>query len=232
MEQSPVTIYADAREAAGPTLQRLQMLGAQLRVGELEIGDYVVGGEAVIVRKAATQFIASLVEGRLSNLTGKLILSFPKVIYLVEGDLYSTRTPIAREAIDGALASLACLPGVSVLYMRNPSASADLIYRIARTVQAANGGAESAFRKGKIPAGRAAAQFVLEGVVGVGPSTAAKALDHFGSVHAFMIATVDQLLEVPGIGRVKAERIHECLHWKASHSDPAVPSMFVDQTAG
>ncbi len=227
MEQQ-VIIYADVREKASGVLPRLQELGAQVKVGELEIGDYVVSGSLVIERKTAAEFVDSVMDGRLFNQTGKMKLNFERSIFLIDGDVYSTRNSIAREAIDGALSFLVGMEGISVLYVRNPVATADLIYRMAKHAQ--QDGKETAFRRGKVQTGRQESLFCIEGVVGVGPATAVKILEHFGSTHAFMNATIEELKSVSGIGAKKAERIFGSIRWQVDSVAPgeAQPSMFVD----
>lgn len=231
MEMEPaqeITIFADMRETRSPVLPRLKELGATIKVGDLDCGDYVISGQIAVERKTAVDFVSSVMDGRLFNQTGKLKLNFERPVILIEGDVYSTRSAISREAIDGALSFLVCVEGISVLYVRNPTACADLLYRMAKHSQQGLG-YEVAFRRGKVAPGKQEALFCIEGVVGVGPSTAQKALDHFRSVHAFMNASVQELMAVPGIGQKKAERIYQSIRWKLSEGDhtPAT-SMFED----
>lgn len=229
MEDSQkITILADMRESRCPVLPRLTELGAQVRVGALETGDYILSGQIAVERKTAVDFVSSILDGRLFNQAGKLKLNFERPLMLIEGDVYSTRSAITREAIDGALSFLVCMAGISVLYVRNPQASADLIYRMAKHAQQGLG-YEVAFRRGKVAPGKQEALFCIEGVVGVGPSTAQKILGHFRSVHAFMNASVQELMAVPGIGQKKAERIFESIRWQLSDSDQAPAlSLFAD----
>lgn len=52
----------------------------------------------------------------------------------------------------------------------------------------------------------------LDAVPGIGQKRKEQILQHFGSVRRLMRAGVDQLCQVPGIGRATAERIHAELH--------------------
>mgnify|MGYP003651406598 CR=1 FL=1 len=223
-----ITIYANKREVDGQTLPRLNDLGAHLQVGELEIGDYVVSSSIVIERKSAQEFLESIISGRLFNQVGKMKLNFAQIIILIEGDVYTTRAAVAREAIDGALASLAALDGASVITVRSPVASADIIYRVAK--HAFKESRETTFRRGKVAPGRAESLFCIEGVVGVGPTTAVKILEHFGSTLSFMNASIEDLILVPGIGNKKAERIYHSVRWQhsADEQQEQVQSMFSD----
>jgi ERCC4-type nuclease len=51
--------------------------------------------------------------------------------------------------------------------------------------------------------------YVLQGLPSVGSTTAARLLDHFGSVECVVNASVDQLVEVSGIGRKTADKIRK-----------------------
>jgi ERCC4-type nuclease len=212
-KEATVTILADSSEAESPVLPRLQSLGAHVRLGDLETGSHVISGDTVVLRMTATEFVEGIMDGRLFHKAGKMSLNFTRSVFLVEGDLYSTRAPIAREAIDGALAFLTFVEGASVLYVRNPTATADLLYRLAKQAQK-DMEYGKAFQRAKVSPGRQQALFTIESVFGVGPATAVKALERFHSVYAFITASVEQLTNIPGIGQKKAERIHSSLRWE------------------
>lgn len=218
---SPITILADTSEAHSPLLPRLQSAGAHVRVGDLECGSYVISGSIVVLRFNALEFVEAILDGKLFHKAGKASMNFERSVFLVEGDIYSTRAVIAREAIDGALSFLVCVKGASILYVRNPMATADLIYRLAKQAQK-NLGFEISFQRAKVAPGRQEALFTLESVAGIGPSTAPKALEQFRSVYKFVNASVQQLMAISGIGQKKAERIYHGLRWEEGQSDNGV----------
>lgn len=228
---APITILADTSEADSPLLPRLHASGAHVRVGDLECGSYVISGSVVVHRFNAMEFVEAIIDGKLFHKAGKSRLNFARCIFLIEGDIYSTRAVIARDAIDGALSFLVCVEGVSILYIRNPIATADLIYRLAKHAQK-NLGFVQSFQRVKATPGREEALFTLESVSGIGPSTAPKALEHFRSILQFVNASVQQLTAIPGIGEKKAERIYNAMRWDVGNeiletttddSDPANP---------
>lgn len=207
-EEQKITIYADEREAQTPILQRLADLNVHLKVGSLEIGDFVIAGDVVVERKTATEFVASIMSGRLFNQAGKMQLKYRRIIFMIMGDLYATGKPISKDAIEGALAWLTVVVGASVLHERNPRHSADQIYRLAK--QAQDGlDQDAAFRRGKVPKGNEQSRYSIEGTLGVGPSLGLAILKHCRSTHGFVNASVEELLAIPGIGRKKAESIYE-----------------------
>ncbi|MFL1449397.1 ERCC4 domain-containing protein [Pseudomonas tritici] len=221
-EENTVTILASTSEASSPTLPRLKDLGAHVRVGDLEVGNYVISGAIVVLRMTAVEFVESVIDGTVFHRAGKMTMNFTRSVFLIEGDVYSTRAAIAREAIDGALCFLVCVEGASILYVRNPTGAADLIYRLAKQAQK-NLRFDQAFQRAKVTPGRQQATFTLESVVGIGPTTAIKALERFRSIFAFMNASVQQLMDVPGIGVKKAERIHSSIRWELGQEEKDQP---------
>lgn len=75
--EKTVTILADSSETDSPTLPRLQSLSAHVRVGELEVGSYVISGAIVVLRMTAGEFVESIMDGRLFHKAGKMSLNFP-----------------------------------------------------------------------------------------------------------------------------------------------------------
>lgn len=208
-----VKIYVDSREMVSGIPAELQALGVEIETGNLETGDYVISGSCVIERKTAADFISSLLDGRFTNQAGKMLLSFKRVIYLIEGDIFATRSAIQEEALMGALSYLSVLLGCSVIHYRTPKKAAKMIRRMAKQAQEGLG-YDVAFRRGKTKPGKGEALFSIEGYAGVGPSTAKKLLNHFRSSFAFVNASVEQLMEVKGIGATKAQRIFDAIHWE------------------
>lgn len=227
-----VKIYVDSREITSRIPEALQELGAEVATGNLESGDYILRHDIVIERKTAADFIASILDERLMNQVGKMKLSFKTVIFLIEGDVYATRSKIRSEAIDGALSYLTVILGCSVLYYKSPGKAAALLYRMAKHAQEGLG-YEIAFRKGKVPAGKAQALFAIEGLPGTGPVTSKKLLNYFRSLRRLFNASVDELKQVNGVGPLKALRIFEGINYELPEGDTAdkVESLFADEPA-
>lgn len=229
MTEAAVTILCDMRETRSGVIEQLRELGVVVQVGELDTGDYILSANMVVERKTASDFVASILDGRLFNQTGRMRLNFSKPIFLITGDVYATRSAITREALDGALSFLVAIEGCSILYIKNDAAAAGLLYRLAKHEQQGLG-YDVAFRRGKVPAGRGEALFAIEGLPGVGPTTSIKILNHFRSVHAFVNATQEELKAIPGLGPKKAERIFESIRWVMPAGEEAKPgqSLFAD----
>ena len=98
----PVIITADSRESRSGIALKLQGLpGVSLEQAELTSGDYLIGAGVAVERKAATDFVISLMEGRLFDQLARMAIEHERAIILVEGNIYETRSAISPEALDG-----------------------------------------------------------------------------------------------------------------------------------
>lgn len=215
-----VKMYVDAREQASGIPAELKELGVEVEMGNLETGDYILSSSCVVERKTAQDFVISITDGRLFNQAGKMLLNYKRIIFLIEGDIFATRSSIQTEALIGAVSYLSVILGCSVVHYRTPKMAARILNRMA--MHATEGLTyDVAFRRGKIAPGKAEALFAIEGYAGVGPSTAKKILNHFRSSFAFVNASVEQLMQVKGIGANKAQRMHDGIHYELPEGQTA-----------
>ncbi|MGP0171142.1 ERCC4 domain-containing protein [Pseudomonas sp. NCHU5208] len=208
-----IKIYVDAREASSRVTEVLKE-SASIELANLEVGDYVLSHDTVVLRRTANEFVEGVLQERLFNQASKARLQFGRVVILVvDGDIYSTSQAVMPEMLDSAMSRLTVLLGCSVFHTRSPHRTAALIFRMAKHAQEGKP-AESTFRRGKVDSGLGHALYALEGFSAVSPSTSRKLLQHFRSVHAVVNAEPDQLQEVHGIGPSKAERLYQSLRWE------------------
>lgn len=207
-----VLILCDSREArSGLATHLAAMPGITVTRTELACGDYVVEDRLVIERKSAADFVLSVMDGRLFEQAGRMAAQAAPAVLLLEGDPFSeTRSSIEPASIAGALSALPVFFGVSLLRSSSVEMSALLIATMARHVTQGLG-YEIPLRAAKPKGAGVAAQFLAEGLPGVGPATARKLLQHFGTPRALFAATPAQLREVAGIGPKLAEGIAQAL---------------------
>jgi len=202
----PVTIIADSRESrAGIAAKLARIPGVTVEQAELSSGDFLIGGGIAVERKAASDFVLSIMEGRLFDQLARMAIEHERAVVLVEGDIYETRSAISHEALDGALSYIGLLSGATLMFSPGLGRTPYLLHRMA--LHAQHGlGYEVPLRSNK-PKGPAAAQFLLEGLPTVGPKAAQLLLAHFGSPRAVFSATREALLSVKGIGPKSADAI-------------------------
>jgi len=209
-----IHIIADTREHRSGIAKRLQKIeGVEVVVKDLDIGDYQVSDQCVIERKTASDFVLSLVDGRLLSQSLLMRANVPMPVMIIEGELYANRyNNISQAALQGALSCLSVLHGIRIVPSRDEADSAGLIATIGRHLLPEGLGYEIPLRVQKPKDVRVLQQFCTEGLPGCGPKRAQDMLTHFGSIHAVFSASVDDMTKVPGVGKGTAQKIHDLIH--------------------
>lgn len=128
MSAPALPIRVDTRER-GKVITRLeQNEGVSLEFVEMEVGDYILPNGVAIERKSATDLILSVVDGSIWEKVAKLKQVSEKVIYIVEGDLYTARFHQSALDVHRALAHMVIRHDVAVLPSCDAENSAMLIY--------------------------------------------------------------------------------------------------------
>jgi len=217
MDNAPVHIVVDDREKAGGVPAALKARSdATVEIARLDVGDYRVERRVVVERKTATDFAASLIDGRLFHQAAALAAAPERTVLLLEGSGAEWReTGVRREALQGALITIGVFYGVTILRSADPQETARLLVYVGRQAQrCVHGGLP---RPGYRPKGKRARQlFLLQGLPGVGPERAARLLERFGSVQSVMTASADDLAAVNGIGERTAAKIRWVLERPAA----------------
>ena len=207
-----LSIIADSREHRSGLIPELTRLGAIVQVEELEAGDYVLAEGLAVERKEANDFVSSIMDRRLFAQVPLLKATYARPFIIVEGDLSSVRSAIEPAALAGALSYLSVLEGITVLHTAGAEQTALQLITMAR--HATQGlGYEIALRGAKPKDRRSQAQYLVEGLPGIGPAAAKKLLDHFGSPAKVLSASQEELTQVKGIGAKMAATVHEVLHF-------------------
>ncbi len=206
-------LIVDSRECASGMVELLSARGAEVIVEELECGDYVLADGLAIERKTAEDFAGSIMDRRIFLQIAMLKTAYARVFILVEGDLFATQSAIAPEAIMGALSYITVIEGIPVVATNNTAHSAAMLMTMQR--HATEGlGYEIPLRSAKPKSRSPQAQYLVEGLPGIGPSASKKLLKHFGSALAVFSATPDQLKAVRGIGPKTIASIREVLEYQ------------------
>lgn len=203
-------IYADSREGNSKVLRELDKLNVDIEVKSLAVADYQVSGEVAIERKTAKDFIGSIIDQRLYQQAKELVENFKKPIIILEGDeLYSSF--IHPNAVRGALASIAVDFGIPIIPTRSMEDTAAMIVRIAIREQI-HERPEIKIRTEKKPLTLYEQQlYIIESLPNIGPVTARKLLEEFGTVENVINASKSDLKSVDGIGDKIALKIREVL---------------------
>ncbi|MEM5834740.1 MAG: ERCC4 domain-containing protein [Candidatus Aenigmatarchaeota archaeon] len=201
-----ILIVCDYREKE--VIEELKKLGALVNVQSLEIGDFILSEKVCVEKKTHSDFISSIIDGRIFEQASLLRKNFEKPIIVIEG--YSNRE-INDNALKAALACLLIDFGISLISTKNSCDTAKLIYWIAKKEQSETK-SEVAIKVGKKPKDiRKIQEFIVCSLPGVSTKTAIKLLKNFGSVEKVFSASEDELKKVLG---KKAEKIKKILSEK------------------
>ncbi|MUW14317.1 DEAD/DEAH box helicase [Halorubrum sp. CBA1125] len=207
-----VEIVVDQRELDSSIAKDLSTRdGLVTRLETLAVSDYVLSDRVAVERKAAADFVDSMLDAdrSLFEQVGELSRAYARPVLVVEGaNLYGQRD-IDPNAIRGALASLAVDFDVSVLRTEDEADTTELLATIARREQETRDREVSVHGEKTTKTRAEQQEYVVSSIADIGPVTARSLLEHFGTVEAVMTAREDDLLEVDGVGQVTAERIRE-----------------------
>lgn len=212
MTHKPVTITVDSRETRSGMADKLRRIaGVTVLQEELECADYTVGDAILgVERKEVNDLASSIMEGRIFGQIAMCKATYSTTVVLVEGDMRQIRSVIAPEALDGFLSYVALLSGVQLLHSADANHTAALLHRMALHV--CHGlGYDIALRVDKPKDITSIRQYILEGVPGIGPTSAKSLLAALKTPRAVFSATQKELAAIKGIGPKTIARMFEVL---------------------
>src|SRR3954463_8381305 len=191
----------------------LQRRGGDVQAARLPAGDYVVSDRLVVERKGPTDLAASIKDRRLFEQLARLADPYPSVVLIVEGD----PVHMQQAAWQGALGRALTL-GASGLRTTDTRDTAEWIARLYRLE------GKPASRPHGMPRLRRpteddlqTAEDVLRCLPGISTVGAGRLLAHFGSLERVFAARYQELLEVRGIGPVRARTLDALFRAPATH---------------
>lgn len=204
-----VRIIADTRETYSGIPEMLKGR-AEVELCQLPVGDYILSEQVAVERKRAADFLDSLVKKRIFDQVIRLKNAYEKPVLIIENEGLFERN-ITDRAIYGAIACILTDYEIPVIRTRDAEETASLLHAIALREQHTR--RREVSLRGKRPHMelREWQQFIVEGLPNVSTVLARRLLRHFGSVANIMNAGCEQLQEVEGIGKKKAEKIREVL---------------------
>jgi Fanconi anemia group M protein len=202
-------LIVDHSEHHAPLLGALRDSGLfSIEMDRLPTGDYLIDDRILIERKTQTDFIASLLDGRLFPQVARLAHSRYRSLMLIEGPAPANAPDVHPYSVEGALVSIAVMWRLPVLHSTDADESCRLLrFLAAQGSESSQAALQRYDRKPKRLATRRL--FVLQGLPGIGPELACRLLTQLGSVERVMTADVGALAAVPGIGPKTAARIRE-----------------------
>ena len=211
MTVQPAQIVADDRERASGIVDLLREIpDVELSMEHLLVGDFVVSGQIIFERKRADDFAASLIDGRLFSQAARLVKQPLRSACILEGKTEDwIRLGVRREALQGALITLTLIFDLPVFRSIDPSETARLLVYASRQFSRLHRAEPAYAHRAKAKRLKTRRLRLLQSLPGVGPDRARNLLEHFGGVRPCLFATVEELIDVPGIGQKTAKAIQD-----------------------
>jgi Fanconi anemia group M protein len=215
-ENIDVVVFADSRES--DLAELLHKKNIKVNLAPLKTGDFILSEDIGCERKEITDFVNSLLDGRLFDQAKRMRETFVKPFLILEGDynlLFIVRN-VPSSALFGALASYVLDWGIPILYTKNKEDTAELLVTIAKREQLERKKTISVRGSHKPQTLPDMQQFFIEGLPQIGPEAAKALLKTLGSPKNIMAASLDDLKKVENIGDKKAKFIRQILdtEWK------------------
>jgi len=203
-------ITADDREKSSGLIELLVNKGVEVTVQHLSCCDYIINNEIAIERKTGKDFLISIVDGRLFRQAKAMKNSLPRPVFLIEGNPFHVDMSFTPESIRGVILSIQVIWYIPVLFSKSKEDTCRIFKILGKQEQVQTN--LLTLRHGYRPKKLITRQLhIIQGLPNVGPLLAKRLLLYFGSVRKVMMADIDTLSTIEGIGKKKAERICDVL---------------------
>ncbi|MFC2143007.1 ERCC4 domain-containing protein [Candidatus Aenigmatarchaeota archaeon] len=183
-----------------------------LRKKRLEVSDYILSKDVAVERKTTSDFISSIIDGRLFKQINELKNNFPKPILIIEGEsLFNNGRKIHPNAIRGAIASIATEYSLPIIWTVSQMETAEILFSIAKREQAHIKNTIAIRGKKKTKSSNEEQLFLIAGLPKVNNKIAKNLLKYFGSPEAVFTASETELQKVGGVGKEMSKRIKKLL---------------------
>ncbi len=203
-------IIMDSRERNSILVSELRQK-AKIDITNLEVGDFIVSDRVCIERKTKADFIQSIIDGRLMPQLIEMKRNFEIPVLILEGSESLYGTQMHPNSIRGAIACAAVDMGVRIIPTEDAADTACIIISIARREQL-DLSRLVPLRGGKRPQELSEMQrFVVESLPKVSSVLALRLLERFKSVEGVFAASNEDLMDIEGIGKKKAQQIRSII---------------------
>lgn len=211
-ENPKLKVFVDYREKASPVVKELIDLNFDIRLEKLESADFLLSSRAGVEYKTVSDFVSSIIDGRLLQQIKDLKRNFERPLVVVEGseDIYSVRK-VHPNAINGMLATIAVSYGIPILYTKNQRETAALLSAIAKREQEETSKDFNLHGDRKPLTLKEQQEYIVSSLPNVGSGLAKELLKEFGSVKRIINSEEDNLKKANKVGPKIAKRIREVL---------------------
>lgn len=207
-----VKIFVDSRENSSGIMKILVDLGVDVKLQNLDVGDFLISDNSCIERKEIRDFVDSLIDKRILSQLQNLRNNFEKPLLIIEGaeDIYSVRR-VHANAIRGMLAYIAMDLKIPIIYTKDFRDTAEFLVVAAKREQLERDKDFNIRGEKKPLTLKEQQEFIIGSLPGVGGTVAKNLLKEFRSVKEIINASEDELKDVELIGKKKAEEIKKII---------------------
>jgi Fanconi anemia group M protein len=202
-----IFVVADDRERNSNVCFYLKEFGAVVSFKRIEVGDYIISDNVCIERKSSSDFVSSIIDGRIFNQAEEMKRNFAKTVIIVEGNNSDGR--ITENAYKGAIASLIMNYDAVVVNVENEKETARMIYFLAKKEQEEFDRNVAIKGKKKPKDVKEMQQFFLSSLPGVSSVIAKRMLQKFGYVKDIVNASEKEIESVKGLRKKEAKKIYQ-----------------------
>ncbi len=192
-----IKIIIDYREKNSLVASYLIRENFDVEFRELKIGDYIVK-DTIIERKTISDFISSMINGRLLRQLEEL-KQFENKLLIIEGiskqEIYSDdNQKVNSNAIRGFLLSIVLKHKIPIIFTKDSEDTAkfmDVLSRKKSKELKLNAGKKTLDKKEQL-------QFIIESFPGVGPKKSKELLEKFSTIQNIINAPIEELEEILG----------------------------------
>ncbi|MHA1271870.1 MAG: DEAD/DEAH box helicase [Promethearchaeota archaeon] len=207
------TIVCDTRESASPVIKNLSLLGINIELKKLAVGDYIISERTAIERKTAKDFGDSLKDGRLFNELYSLKENYERPILILEGNPFSEGN-FNENALYGAISSIILNLGVMIYRTSDPNETSKFLYHLAKKEQGEYK-KRIKLRSEKAPLEMSRLlEYIISGIPGVNASRAKSLLRDLKTLQNIFNSDIPDLLNVENIGKKLAQEIYKISRYK------------------
>lgn len=210
-EETETKIIVDNRELRSAITKALNDYEIKIEVETLEVADYILSDRVAVEAKTADDFAQSIIDKRLFQQLGALKDSFAIPLLLITGPSLYGSSGINPAAVRGAISAALTSFNVPVINVKSPEEAAALMFAIARQEQSSRKMTLSIRGKKPVLSMSTLQEYIVAGLPGVNTTLAKRLLIQFRSITELANASLEQLSEVQGIGKTKAQKIREAL---------------------
>ena len=217
-EENNIVIYADNREANGRIINILKRR-CVVEEKNLPVADYLLSKRVAVERKTTSDFLSSIVDGRLFRQLEELKENFNMPLLIIEGNsIFNGERKIHPNAIRGALASVALDYGIPMLTTENNLETAEMLFIIAKREQIERKKSISLRGQKRSRSMNEIQEYLVAGLPKINRQKSKTLLKHFGTPHAIFTATEEDLMNVEGIGEKLSKKIKRIITKKYEKS--------------